>query len=153
MGEQFRLKLDNGYIDTGGKVGFGLRNSLGEDRFEFYFVGGESKYTLNIADDVFTLHGFTSAGMSLQFTLTGADTFTLNINYDKFSPLTETFSGTLQGTPGSGIDGFRLFNSGAGNGGKNVFFNNVQVVPEPSSLILLGVAGLAMMRRPSRARR
>jgi hypothetical protein len=150
IGEQFILRMDNGFISPGGAVGYGLRNSLGEDRFEFLFVGGDTNYRLNIASDVFTLHGITYAGLTLKFTLTGPDTFSLDVNYALGTPNFETFTGTLQGTPGTGIDRFRLFNFGAGTGGTNVYFNSVQVVPEPSTGIVLAAAMLWMCRRRSR---
>jgi hypothetical protein len=151
IGEKFILRMDNGFIANGGAVGFGLRNSLGENRFEFYFSGGGSKYRLDIDSDVFTLHGITYAGMTLAFTLTGPDTFSLDINYALGSPSFETFTGTLQGSPGSGIDRFRLFNFGAGTGGTNVYFNNAQVVPEPSAALLLAAGALALCRCRSRS--
>jgi hypothetical protein len=150
IGEQFLIRFDNGFCDIGGAVGFGLRNSSGENRFEFYFAGGQSNYTLNIANDVLTMHGVIYAGMTLKFTLTGPDTFNLDVNYATGIPAMETISGTLQGTPGSGIDRFRLFNFAAGTGGKNVYFNSVQVVPEPSSLVFLGAGAFLAVRRRSR---
>jgi hypothetical protein len=150
VGEQFILRMDNGFISAGGAVGFGLRNTMGEDRFEFFFVGGDTNYRLNIASDVFTLHGITYAGLTLKFTLTGLDTFSLDVNYALGTPSSETFTGTLQGTPGTGIDRFRLFNFGAGTGGTNVYFNSVQVVPEPSSALLLAAAAFAACHRRPR---
>ena len=47
VGQTVSLDLDNGYIDSSGTVGIGLQNELGENRFEFYFVGGQDHYTLN----------------------------------------------------------------------------------------------------------
>jgi hypothetical protein len=154
IGEQFILQFDNGYVDAGGAVGFGLRNSLGENRFEFYLQGNAAhtnSYRLDIAVDQFTTHLETGAGMTIKFTLTGPDSFQLDIAYGPAAgaPATETFTGDLSGTPGTGIDRFRLFNFQAGGNGRNVFFNSVQVVPEPSSLALL-TAGLLMAARRRR---
>jgi hypothetical protein len=150
IGEQFILKFDNGFVDNSGAVGFGLRNAAGENRFEFFFQGSLNTYTLNIADNVQTVHQETGGGMTIKFTLTGPDTFQLDIAYAVGVPATETFTGTLEGAPGSGIDRFRLFNFAAGVGGKNVFYNSVQVVPEPSSAVLLAAGvllGVARRRR------
>jgi hypothetical protein len=147
IGEQFILRFDNGFVDDGGAVGFGLRNAAGENRFEFFLQGNLTTYTLNIANDVQTVHQETGGGMTIAFTLTGPDTFQLNINYAVGSPSTETFTGTLQGTPGSGIDRFRFFNFAAGVGGKNVFYNSVQVIPEPSSALLIAAGTLFAVRR------
>jgi hypothetical protein len=151
VGEKFILKFDNGYVDDGGAVGFGLRNAAGENRFEFFLQGNLTTYTLNIASDVQTVHQETGGGMTIAFTLTGPDTFQLDINYAVGSPSTETFAGALQGTPGSGIDRFRLFNFAAGTSspgnGKNVFYNSVSVVPEPSSALLFASGALFAVRR------
>jgi hypothetical protein len=155
IGEKFILKFDNGYVDDGGAVGFGLRNAAGENRFEFFLQGSLTAYTVNIATDVQTVHQETGGGMAIAFELTGADTFQLEINYAVGSPSTETFTGMLQGTPGSGIDRFRLFNFAAGisspGNGKNVFFNSVSVVPEPSSALLIAAGSLVVLRRRLRS--
>ena len=147
IGEQFIIRMDNGFVRSGGAVGFGLRNEFGENRFEFYYGSGQPGYTLNIADDVLTTHAVTFAGMTLTFTLTSPDTFDLVVDYAEGTPSRETFTGTLQGTPGSGIDQFRLFNFAAGTDRTNVYFNSVQIVPEPSSLALLLIGTLVVSRR------
>jgi hypothetical protein len=153
VGEKFILKFDNGFVDNGGAVGFGLRNAAGQNRFEFFLQGSLTTYTLNIASDVQTVHQETGGGMTIAFTLTGSDTFQLDINYAVGSPSSETFTGTLQGAAGSGIDRFRLFNFAAGisspGDGKNVFFNSVSVVPEPSSALLVAAGALFAVRRRS----
>lgn len=158
IGEQFRVKFDNGYVDTyggtgAGIVGFGLQNSAGHNRFEFFLVGGNpatNTYTLNIANNVQTIHTETYAGMTLLFTLTGPDTFKLDITYGQGTPITETFTGDLEGDSGSGIDRFRAFDFQAGPSGRNVFYNNIEVIPEPSSLGLLAACALGFARRRSR---
>lgn len=159
VGEQFILQFDNGFVDNlsgvDGAVGFGLRNSSGQNRFEFFLQGSSTHantYTLRTASDVQTMHVETGGGMAIKFTLTGPDTFQLDIAYgvNAGSPASETFAGTLGGPVGTGIDRFRLFNFQAGGSGRNVFFNSVQVVPEPSSLVLLAAGALVATRRRSR---
>lgn len=150
IGEQFIIKLDNGLVAAGGAVGFGLQNSDGQNRFEFYYGSGQSGYTLNIENDLITLHGVTYAGMTVRFTLTGTDTFNLEINYALGTPSTETFSGTLDGPMGTGIDRFRLFNFAASANNtprSNPYFNSAQVIPEPSSLVFLAAGVFAAARR------
>ncbi len=46
VGFTFSIDMDNGFIDTGETQGFGLQNSTsGENKFEFFFVGGASTYS------------------------------------------------------------------------------------------------------------
>ena len=131
LGQTFSIDMDNQGIDNGGTVGFGLRNSTGENRFEFYFVGGQAAYTVHDASGPNNSGvGYTTGGLNLVFTLTGTDSYSFTINGG--SPIT----GALSGTGGSGIDRVRLFNA---NGGPDVFYNNLSIVPEPASGALLGL--------------
>lgn len=147
VGDTFSLQMDNGTVGTGGSVGFGLRSG-GTNRFEFYFAGGSTSYTVDGANggSVFqTAQGFTPNGMTASLTLTSTDTFSFTVAFNGGS--TETFSGTLDGTAGSTIDNFRLFtfnpNDNNPSGETNAYFNSPTVVPEPSSLSLL--AGPAIL--------
>jgi hypothetical protein len=49
------------------------------------------------------------------------------------------------------LNGFKLYagDLGGGEGERNLYANNLQIVPEPSSSLLmgLGLAGLAVLRR------
>src|SRR5207248_2671982 len=45
VGRSVSLDIDNGSIN--GTVGFGVQNSSGENRLEFYFHGGDANYTVN----------------------------------------------------------------------------------------------------------
>ena len=152
-GETFSLRLDNGFIQAGGTVGFGLQDSAGVNRFEFFFAGGGSGYTVSGSVNQTTTHGFSADGLTALFTLTGVNTYSFDVTYNTGSPTTENFTGTLKGTAGAGIDRVRLFNANAGAGGSNdAFFNSITVVPEPTSLGLLGASlvGLAIIRRRRR---
>ncbi len=140
LSQTFSIDMDNQGIDDFGTVGFSLRNSSSQDRFEFYFVGGQANYTINAGSIVDTGVGYTTGGLNLAFTLTGADAFSFTINGG--TPIT----GTLKGTGGSGIDRVRIFNA---NGGPDVFYNNLSIVPEPASgsLLGLGLMLFAALRR------
>lgn len=150
IGEKFILRMDNGFINTNGAVGFSLLNSIGEKRFEFFFTGGQSTYTIRLGTDLHTVHGFTGDGMSAEFTLTSPDTFQFDLTFATGSPVTETFTGTLNFTAGSGIEQFRLFNFGSGGGSNaDVFYNSIAVVPEPGCPVLmaLGAALVGVFRK------
>ncbi len=146
LGQQFIMKLDNGFVDAGGTVGFGLQDSSGVNRLEFFFVGNSSSYTVSDAAPQATTHGFTGDGLTAVFTLTTADTYALAISYNTGTPPVETFTGTLKGTVGAGIDRVRVFNANAGSGSsKDAFANSMQIVPEPGAFALLSLASLGTL--------
>lgn len=140
-GQQFHIQMDNGSIQTGGTVGFGLQNSSGQNRFEFYFVGGSSSYTINIGGTTInTGISFTDDGLSLVFSQNSANGWALDVTPAGGS--TSQFSGTLAA---SDISQLRLFNFNAGSGGtRDAFYNNIQVVPEPAN-VALGAFGLLLL--------
>lgn len=139
VGQTFSIGMDNGWVQDGGSVGFALRNASGQERFRFYFSGGDTVYRINdsTTGDSTTI-GFTDDGLSIAFTLTAADAYSVAITAGGGSPVTIT--GTL-GASGSIAD-LRLFNSNAGpNYQRDLFFNSLQVVPEPTHAAL-GVFGV-----------
>lgn len=148
VGQTVSFQIDNGNIQPGGTVGFGLQNiGSGQNRFETYFSGGQSNYSrLDSAGVSSTGVGFTSSGLTFAFTLTGADTYSIDIT--PIGSSTTTLTGTLGGNAGSGVDRLRFFNFNAGpGGGSDAFLNNIEIVPEPSSLALFGLAGIALVLR------
>lgn len=151
VGQSFSLQMDNGWIENGGTVGFGLQNASGDNRFEFFFVGGASKYQRNDAGGVQnTTLDFTDGGLTIVFQLTGVNSYTATVTarYDSGTTQTDTFSGTLLNS--GSIERLRLFNANAGpNSQRDAFFNNI-AVPEPSFLTLLALSGMLLRRRTRR---
>ncbi len=136
-GQTFFMRMDNGGINNGGTVGFGLRNSSNQNVFEFFFVGGESSYTINDASGAnLTGIGFTNEGLALEFILTSPTTYQFNVT-TLVNSNTFNFSGSLMSPGGnSTIDRVRLFNFNAGGGsGNDLFFNSLQVCDAPSVVI------------------
>lgn len=157
VGQSISLNMDNGWIDSPtdlfglGTVGFSLRNSSGENVWEFFFKGGDSTYTVNAGSATGgTLPGFTDEGLSINFTLTSATTYSADVAVLGGTPVTVT-GNLFAPTNGTAISDIRLFNYNGGSGGPhNAFFNNLSVVPEPASLGLLGMAGAFVMSRRRR---
>ena len=155
--ESFSLTMDNNSINNGGTVGFGLQNSSATNRLEFYFLGGDSAYTVNIGGTAYLLNGaggrpnlpFTSTGLSITYFQQASNAFTLSITRLSDNALFTVTNATTQSLAASDISQVRLFNFNAG-GSNDQFFNNLVVVPEPTSAMLLGASALAsmfMMRR------
>ena len=139
IGESFIMSFDNGTVGSNGSVGFALRNAANNSLFQFYFLGGTNSYTIDAGGVTQqTAHGFTAAGMNTIFTLTGANTFSFSIQFNDNTTV-EHFTGTLT-NPGGAITNVRLFaiNPEDMNGSQSdVYYNNLQIVPEPSSFALM----------------
>ena len=90
-GDVLTLRFDNNWISTNSRVGLGLANAGGTNRFAFYFIGAETNYRI---DDQTTGSSsgipYTDAGILLTFELTGANSY-------RFSAGTNTIQGTLGG--------------------------------------------------------
>ncbi|MCS7062065.1 MAG: hypothetical protein RMN25_13000, partial [Anaerolineae bacterium] len=125
-GSVFEIWMDNGDVQVGGTVGFGLQNSAGEDLLEVYFIGGGTQYTVHGNTPTASGVNFTREGVRVVITLTTASTFqaTLTRLVDGASA---TVSGSLRSaTSGSTISRLRLFNANAGSGSdRDLFFNRI----------------------------
>jgi hypothetical protein len=149
VGQTIQVDIENGYISSGGSsVGFGIENSIGTNLWEFFFVGGNSDYTLNDGTGAnATTIPFTANGLRITFTLTSSNTYSATIVTPATGGSTYTFSGTLI-TPFSGTQvpaQLHFWNANAGDGclGSNCtpydyFFNNLYVggVPGTASVAL-----------------
>ncbi|MFZ2898274.1 MAG: LamG-like jellyroll fold domain-containing protein, partial [Saprospiraceae bacterium] len=137
VGQTFTIYMDNGWINNGGTVGLGLRNSSNNNVWEFFFVGGQAKYQINASGGVSnTSVDFTDEGLRLDFLLTSSTTWKLTLTQLANGNVT-TYTGTLMNPAGgSTIDRVRLFNFNAGpDGQRNAFFNSMQICDSPALVI------------------
>jgi len=120
----FQIEMDNGSINSGGIVGFSLRNSSDQNMVEFYFQGGESTYNINgSGGETDTGAGWTDAGLRITVTITSATTYSVSVyrfaNTTTYGPFTGSFINS------GSISRIRLFAQGSG-GGANQFFNSMK---------------------------
>lgn len=143
VGQTFSLQLAVNFRN--GSKGFNLRAG-----------GTNNVFTFNVAGDNYTYQVNSGTSTTLSLGFQSDSVFTLSFNQVSASSESVTISRTSAGggteTPLnqtfalSGITGFELFNSNTDDGSpqNNLFFNNLSVVPEPSTWALLG-AGVLLL--------
>jgi hypothetical protein len=117
------------------------------------FDGATEIFNLNIGSNDYTINGSSigapfsgTAIFSLSFTQTALNAGTYSVFYNGNS---QTYNGNYTGL----ASGFKLYNSGTDNGdnANNLYFNNLSIVPEPSSFGLVAgpmlFGGLFLKRR------
>lgn len=142
-GQTLRLSVDNGWIATSSTVGFSLWNASNENLFEFYFVGDNpgGDYAINrYGGEQETGYGWTDDGLNLEFTLTGPTSYFFSV-VAAGGGTPSTFTGNLLAPAGGqGVAQVRFFNYNAGSGQNyDTFYNSMSVVPEPTTLALIGL--------------
>jgi hypothetical protein len=145
-GRILSIDFDNGWIDSGGRTQFRLLNGATVVT-TFEFVGGHATY--RVVDGAGTSAsplGFTDGGLRLTYVVTGASTYTLTATRQANNQVW-VHNGTLT-VPGA-VNGFAIRNETAGpDAHRNLFANNIQVVPEPGSVLALaGGLGVLLARR------
>jgi autotransporter-associated beta strand protein len=124
-GQVVSVDFDNGWVDTGRKVGFSLQTSASADVLQFYFNGGDSFYTYasDVGSPTPTTVNWQNTGLRVQFALTCANTYVLTVT--PCGGTATTYTGTYSGAT---ITQLKLFNGNTDGGGNyNVFFNNLIV--------------------------
>lgn len=139
VGQTVSINFEMRATDPGKQVGVDLSNGAGA-AITFGIYGGEpGSYPYTGSGYYYSDAGssYVSAGsmgyqyqseFNIAFTVTGANTYTAVAGSDSWSG---TFSGSLVGMD--------VFNLGAGDG-SDVAFNNLTVVPEPSTIALVGIS-------------
>lgn len=145
-GETFFCYFDNGWIDSGSLVQTGL-TAPGSGSV-LRFTGGMNNYELiDDAGTTTTSLAFSDRGLILEWTITSATTYDFRAIRMEDNQSWNT-SRTIANTA---FDRFIFQNVSAGfNPTNDAFINSTGVVPEPSSLAVLGLAGLAMIIRRKR---
>ncbi len=128
-GQTFSIRMQNGWIwEEGGSVGVALRDSAGDEKWAFYFVGGAVTYGGTETTDI----DWTDAGVDIAFTLTGANSYSVDVT--PVGGTTRTYTGTFTGT----IDEVRAWSSNNGtndefNSNRDFFIDNLLIEGDQSA--------------------
>ena len=143
-GQTFSIDLGNtASVATGQTLGLNL-TSNGVVEFTLKFTGGGTTWQINDGGSDFGIAQNFASNTSLHFTFTynGGN----NYSYTFGSASGTGFTAT---NPLTNINGVRLFD-GAQGAGENFGFNNLAIVPEPATVLLVGPAllgGMFFIRR------
>ena len=150
VGDTFSLSYDNGFINNGQDVSLEYRSATETTALSFYFLGGSATYKLSDASGtVDTGIGFTDGGLDLAMTILGGGGYSISVKRLSDNTIFN-HTGTLRFGVQS-IDRFAFQNNNAGsNSPHDAFINNLQVVPEPASMVALGLGAMKLIRRKKR---
>ncbi len=152
VGQTFSIQLAVNFRN--GNKGIDLKDSNGNIIFDFN-IGGDV-YSVNNTPPGVTTNLFDNAYdpntvFTVQLTQTSATEGSWTIIRSGGKSGTATSTGfSYQGVPAS-FDLYNVQTTGNGAAEDNLFFNNIQVIPEPSTLVLLGgpvlLGAIAWVRR------
>lgn len=136
----------SGIGGTGQSIGLGVGTafSLG------YAGGGPDNMTLSVdggaANPISVNYAALAAGINLALTVTGP----VNSTSEGYSLVISPFAGgpaiySASGTFDSSAFNTSSFTLAVNNTSANQYFNNLSIVPEPSSMVMLGFAGLSSL--------
>lgn len=138
-GATLSFRMDNGWLDDGaatGTVGFSLRNSSNQNLMEFYFIEGNSNYTINDATGNSPGNSgipFTDEGLLIEIEVLTATTYQLRVTpLAGGGPYSFDRAFNNSGSP----DRLRFFNFSAGGGDpRNLFFNSLSLCFPPALVV------------------
>jgi hypothetical protein len=150
-GQTLTVDMANNFVANGGNVGLNLMSSGGTTLYDFQFQGGATHYT-NVWDTAsgylgaITTLAYTTNGLQIAATEGAGNALTITITEQSSQGVFAGASWSTNFVTTATIGKIQFFdNNGAGNPGGgdayNVAFNNL-VVPEPSTLALVGFSGL-----------
>ena len=149
-GQTLSVAIESDGVGSTGLLGFSLQTSSPINQFTFEYDGSAGYDNMSIIDGshsgaeyqspvALSFGNYIGKGMTVNFTLVTASTYDLSVTPVGGSPVTVITNGTL---PGGQLNQIDLFDQNTSNNG---YFNSISIVPEPASLGLMGIGGLALL--------
>lgn len=150
VSDVFRIRMDTGFIDNGGRDEFRLTSATNGIFLQLFFVGGASTYTLvDGAGTHDTGIPFTDEGLDITLRITGMTgngAYLYNITVNILGGSGFTFANVMNvPAPNDQITRIALINQNAGPGADHILYFNGASVPEPSTLVLVSLAAIAAL--------
>ncbi len=151
-GQTLSVAIESDGVGSTGLLGFSLQTSSPINEFTFEYDGSAGYDNMSIIDGSNSgkeyespvslgFSNYIGKGMTVNFTLVTASTYDLSVTPVGGSPITVITNGTL---PGGQLNQIDLFDQNTSNNG---YFNSLSIseVPEPASLGLMTIGGLALL--------
>jgi hypothetical protein len=123
-GQTVQFRMQNNWIwENGGNIGVALRDAGGVEKWVLRFVGGATNYS---GTDGVTDIPWTSAGLDIAFTMTGATNYSVDVT--PVGGTKRTYTGVITGT----ISAIRSWSANNGtvdefNSNRDFYFNNLAI--------------------------
>ncbi len=131
VGQTLKVRMDNGFLNSGAGTGVALQNANSNTLWEFFFNGGDQNYSISGGS---TDIGWTSGGLDVELTMTGPTSWVARL-----TPLggdTRTNTGHFVSQSDMSATLFRAWNFNAGAGSDFDFFvNDLQVLSPGGGVI------------------
>ena len=123
-GQTFHVRMQNGWVESGGSIGVALQTAEGVTVWECYFNGGDTNY--NVSTGVTDI-AWTDAGLDITYEITGPSDCEVSIQ-----PLGGGDLRQYTGTVGGQIARFRAWSHSNGrddgqNSNRDFFINNLKI--------------------------
>ncbi len=156
VGDALTLRMDNGLISSGGRVGIRLLNQSNQERLNVEFVGGQANYQ-HVNDGVgFFSVPFGTEGLSIAMSMMANEMMRVTLTRADGMTDTEILSlrhGLGSVLAGTGVWNIGVYNISAGSGvTRQAFFNSMTYasVPEAGAAMIwagvLAICGLVRRR-------
>jgi len=157
VGQSFIIDFDNGFLNPSGSFGIDLLNAGGDILWQLQYAVGDASYSYSRGSNPElspTTVGFGTEGLSLAFKLRDSTFYSMSLER-RDGEIYDSGAGFLNFNDDLEITQVRIFADGTGgiipgDVTTDFFINSMMVIPEPSTSLLVALAGIGLLLRRSR---